>query len=130
MNESKPAEMSPLKRAFIALEETRAQLRAVQHAAREPIAIIGIGCRFPGGANGPDAFWDLLREGRDAIREVPRDRWDIDAWYDADPDVPAKMSVRHGGFLGYGGEMPPFSVEKLSDAELADLIEYLGPYDR
>ncbi|MBI4587682.1 MAG: acyltransferase domain-containing protein, partial [Candidatus Rokubacteria bacterium] len=65
---------------------------------REPIAIIGIGCRFPG-ASGPDAFWRLLREGVDAIREVPADRWDLRAFYDPDPSVPGKMNTRWGGFL-------------------------------
>src|SRR4051794_7023039 len=63
---------------------------AMQDIRREPIAIIGIGCRFPGAAN-PPAFWKLLREGRDAICEVPADRWSIDALYDPDPMQPGKM---------------------------------------
>ncbi|WP_437786899.1 SDR family NAD(P)-dependent oxidoreductase [Sorangium sp. So ce1097] len=66
---------------------------------REPIAIVGLGCRFPGGADDPDTFFQLLLEGRDAITEVPKDRWDIDAYYSPDPDAPGKMSSRHGGFL-------------------------------
>src|SRR5262249_19080224 len=65
----------------------------------EPIAIVGMGCRFPGGADSPEAFWDLLANGRDAIREVPADRWDINAFYDADPDAPGKMNTRYRGFL-------------------------------
>ncbi|MCA9962481.1 MAG: polyketide synthase, partial [Anaerolineales bacterium] len=76
----------------------RAKLEEVEQARREPIAIIGIGCRFPG-ADGPDAFWELLRDGVDAIGEVPPSRWDVDAYYDPDPDAPGKMSVRWGGFL-------------------------------
>jgi acyl transferase domain-containing protein len=64
----------------------------------EPIAIIGMSCRFPGGAN-LAAFWQLLCEGCDAIREVPADRWPVDEFYDADPAVPGKMYTRHGGFL-------------------------------
>ncbi len=64
----------------------------------EPIAIIGLGCRFPGASN-PEAFWQLLCSGTDAIREVPADRWDVDALYDPDPTVPGKMSTRWGGFL-------------------------------
>ncbi len=67
-----------------------------EHA--EPIAVIGIGCRFPG-ANNPDAFWDLLRNGVDAIREVPADRFDQRAFYDPDPAVPGRMNTRWGGFL-------------------------------
>ncbi|MDB4896587.1 MAG: eryA, partial [Firmicutes bacterium] len=65
---------------------------------REPIAIIGLGCRFPGARN-PEAFWQLLRQGRDAIREVPPDRWSVDAFYDADPSSPGKMNTRWGGFI-------------------------------
>ncbi len=64
----------------------------------EPIAIVGIGCRFPG-ARDPEAFWQLLHDGVDAITEVPSDRWDINAFYDPDPDAPGKMSTRWGGFL-------------------------------
>ncbi|WP_322769389.1 type I polyketide synthase, partial [Frankia sp. Cr1] len=64
----------------------------------EPIAIIGMGCRFPL-ANGPDEFWKLLLDGVDAIREVPPDRWNADELYDADPAAPGKMITRWGGFL-------------------------------
>ncbi len=64
----------------------------------EPVAIVGIGCRFPG-ADGPEAFWRLLEEGVDAVTEVPPDRWDVDALYDPDPGAPGKMSTRWGGFL-------------------------------
>ena len=65
---------------------------------QEPIAIVGMACRFPGGAT-PEEFWDLLREGRESISEVGGDRWDIDAFFDADPDAPGKMVSRRGGFL-------------------------------
>jgi myxalamid-type polyketide synthase MxaD len=70
-----------------------------REATTEPIAIIGVGCRFPG-ANDPAAFWQLLRDGVDAIREVPADRFDQRAFYDADPATPGKMNTRWGGFLG------------------------------
>ncbi len=65
----------------------------------EPIAIIGVGCRFPGGADSPDAFWRLLCEGRDAIVDVPPDRWDSRRYYDPDPEMPGKTYTRQGGFL-------------------------------
>jgi acyl transferase domain-containing protein/NAD(P)-dependent dehydrogenase (short-subunit alcohol dehydrogenase family)/acyl carrier protein len=81
------------------IREANAQLRAVRRARSEPIAIIGMACRFPGGADTPAAFWDLLVAGRDAIREVPPDRWDIDAYYDPDPQAPGRMASRWGGFL-------------------------------
>lgn len=64
----------------------------------EPIAIIGMGCRFPR-ANGPDEFWQLLHDGVDAISEVPPDRWDADELYDADASAPGKMITRWGGFV-------------------------------
>jgi acyl transferase domain-containing protein/acyl carrier protein len=65
----------------------------------EPIAVIGLGCRFPGAAD-PRALWTLVATATDAITEVPPDRWDVDAWYDPDPDAPGKMDTRWGGFLG------------------------------
>ncbi|MEO8816118.1 MAG: type I polyketide synthase [Mycobacterium sp.] len=68
-------------------------------AADEPIAIVGIGCRFPG-ADGPADFWRLLAGGVDATGVVPADRWDVDAFYDPDPSVPGTAVTRRGGFLG------------------------------
>ncbi len=89
--------LSPQKLALLA-QELQARLQAAEQRTAEPIAIIGAGCRLPG-ADGPAAFWRLLEEGRDAIREVPSDRWNADAWYDPDPDVPGRMNSRWGGFL-------------------------------
>lgn len=65
----------------------------------DPIAIIGIGCRFPGGSDSPRAFWELMAEGRDGITEVPEDRWNVDRFWDPDPRKPGKMYVKAGGFL-------------------------------
>ena len=56
-------------------------------------------CRFPGGADTPEAFWTLLRDGTDAITEIPAERWNIDAYYDPDPSAPGKAYVRRGGFV-------------------------------
>ena len=72
----------------------------------EPIAIVGMGCRFPG-AESPEAFWQLLHDGVDAIREVPSDRWDVDAVYDPEPGTPGKMSTRWGGFLDQVDQFDP-----------------------
>ena len=74
-------------------------MRRSKAKSREPIALVGIGCRFPGGVHDADSFWKLLVEGRDAITEVPSDRWNLDAFYDPDPLVPARMHTRWGGFL-------------------------------
>ncbi|HEX8704281.1 MAG TPA: SDR family NAD(P)-dependent oxidoreductase, partial [Myxococcaceae bacterium] len=65
----------------------------------EPIAIIGVGCRFPGGASSPEAYWELLRSGKDAIGEVPSDRWSLPEYFSPDLAAPGKMSTRWGGFL-------------------------------
>jgi len=92
--------LSPLKRAYLALEKLQAKLDAAERRPREPIAILGMGCRYPGGANDPEQYWDLLAAGRDAITEVPPERWDVDAFYDPDPDAPGKIACRFGGFLG------------------------------
>ncbi|MET0406565.1 MAG: beta-ketoacyl synthase N-terminal-like domain-containing protein, partial [Cystobacter sp.] len=68
-------------------------------ASDEPIAIVGMACRLPGGADTPEDFWRLLKEGTDAISEMPRERWDVERWYDPNPETPGKMYVRTGGFL-------------------------------
>lgn len=64
----------------------------------EPIAVVGIGCRLPG-ADSPETYWQLLRDGVDAIKEIPGDRWEVDEFYDPEPGKPGKMSTRWGGFL-------------------------------
>lgn len=89
---------SIVKRALAEIRGLRARLADADQSRREPIAIIGVACRFPG-ASSPEAFWRLMHEGQDAIREVPADRWDIDAYFDADPDAAGKMYTRWGGFL-------------------------------
>lgn len=66
---------------------------------REPLAVVGLACRFPGRASSPEALWELVRDGGDAVREVPRERWDVEAYYDPTPGAPGKMSTRFGAFL-------------------------------
>ena len=90
--------MSSIKLALLA-QQMRSENADRDYVRAEPIAVIGLSCRFPGGANSPELFWQLLASGIDAITEVPRDRWDIDALYDPAPNVPGKMSTRYGGFI-------------------------------
>ncbi|WP_280343043.1 type I polyketide synthase [Nocardia abscessus] len=73
----------------------------------DPIVIVGMSCRFPGGVRTPEAFWDLLWQGRDAITEVPPQRWDIDAYYDPDPAALGRMYTRWGGFVDGADEFDP-----------------------
>ncbi|HEY3997402.1 MAG TPA: SDR family NAD(P)-dependent oxidoreductase, partial [Candidatus Xenobia bacterium] len=65
----------------------------------EPVAIVGMACRYPGGIDGADSFWKVVSEGVDAIREVPADRWDADAYFSPEPAVPGKTNSRWGGFM-------------------------------
>ena len=87
------------RRLMHALDRASTKLEACQRAATEPIAVVGVGCRFPGGADSPDAFWRRLAEGFDGIGEVPPERWDVERFYDPDPDAAGKIYTRHGGFL-------------------------------
>ncbi|MEV0033320.1 SDR family NAD(P)-dependent oxidoreductase [Nocardia sp. NPDC050793] len=91
------AAAAALAAAFAGPTETTEQKGFAADPA-DGIAIVGIGCRFPG-ADGPKEFWDLLRAGVDAITEVPADRWDGAALYDPDPDAPGRMTTKWGGFL-------------------------------
>lgn len=93
-------ELSPTKRALLALEQMQAKLEALENRHHEPIAIIGTGCRFPGGVESPEQFWQLLRNGVDAIAPVPQDRWNIDEYYHPNPDIPGTICNRLGGFVG------------------------------
>ncbi|CAK0764460.1 SDR family NAD(P)-dependent oxidoreductase [Gammaproteobacteria bacterium] len=95
-------ELSPIKRALLALQEMQAKVERLEREQRgliEPIAVVAMACHFPGDANTPEAFWQLLCAGRDAITEVPAERWDVDAFYDPNPDTPGKMYTRYGSFL-------------------------------
>jgi acyl-CoA synthetase (AMP-forming)/AMP-acid ligase II len=79
---------------------------AAQDRLGEPIAVVGMGCRLPQAAT-PEAFWQLLRDGVDAVTEIPADRWDLGLYYSADPDAAGKLYVRGGAFLTAIEEFDP-----------------------
>lgn len=92
-------QLSPLKQALLAIEELQGRVDALEYGRAEPIAIIGMACRFPGGADSPEKFWRVLAEGVDAVTEIPSGRWDVDAVYDPNPETPGKYAVKLGAFI-------------------------------
>ena len=99
MDKTALAALPPLDRAAFAIRGLEEQLHALKRDRTEPVAIIGMACRFPGGARDPDQFWRLLNDGFDANREFPGDRFDVDAYYDPAYDKAGKMYVRRGAFV-------------------------------
>ena len=93
------AALSPVKRALQEIRELRTRLANAENAQNGPIAIVGAGMRFPGGVRDADSFWELLESGRDAITDVPRDRWDWRQYFDRNAETRGAMYTVRGGFL-------------------------------
>src|SRR5438309_9386870 len=88
-----------LRKALVQVERLKQKNRALLERSGEPIAIVGMACRFPGGVRCPEDLWDMVSQGRDVMSEFPTDRgWDLPDLFDADPDAPHKLYARAGGF--------------------------------
>ena len=99
--------LTPLQKAFLALQDAEARIAELEGKRAAPIAVIGMACRAPGGVVDPASFWKLLLEGRDAISAVPQGRWDHEAFYDPDPDTPGCIATRFGGFINDVDQFDP-----------------------
>jgi acyl transferase domain-containing protein/SAM-dependent methyltransferase len=93
------AKLTPTKRALLEIRELRTRLAEAEKVLNEPIAVVGIGLRLPGGVRDSETFARLLWSGSDAVKEIPVDRWSLDAFYDENPDAVGKMITRYGAFI-------------------------------
>ncbi len=108
-----------LRRASIQIRALRDENAALR--ATSPIAVVGMGCRYPGGADDPERFWELLAEGRDTVAPIPRDRFDTDRWYSANPADPGRIYVREAALIGdVRGFDPGFFRITPAEAEAMD----------
>src|SRR5215468_836919 len=86
--------LSPLQQALAVIRRLEKQLATIRSTEHEPIAVIGMGCRFPGGASNPGLYWQLLCNGFDAVGPIPEHRWAVNEYYDPDRNAPGKIYTR------------------------------------
>ena len=99
MTGAPPDRRAIITEALRKIDDLTARLEIAEKGDTEPIAVVGMGCRLPGGVDSPAQYWRLLRDGASGIVEVPSDRWDADAYYSSDHTVPGTICSREGGFL-------------------------------
>src|SRR6201991_4521770 len=97
-----------LRKALVQVDRLKRTNRALLERSSEPIAIVGMSCRFPGGVDTPESLWQMVADGRDVISEVPTDRgWDLGGLFDPDPDARHKTYARTGGFVDGVADFDP-----------------------
>lgn len=99
MSDGEKTAVTDPRRILQLLDKYKRRVTELERNQGEPIAIVGLGCRLPGGIEDPEAFWRALVQGTDAIAEIPPERWDVDSHYDSVPETRGKMYTRAGGFL-------------------------------
>jgi acyl transferase domain-containing protein/NADPH-dependent curcumin reductase CurA/acyl carrier protein len=122
----KDTELEILQKAVKEIELQKLKIKSLENKNSESIAVIGLSCRFPGGADTPEAFWELLKNGLSTSIDVPQSRWDIDAYYDPIPDTPGKMISRKSSFITAAIDEFDANFFKISPKE----AEYLDPQQR
>jgi len=95
----RPDAKTALKDALLEIRRLRSELDKERMSSPEPVAVVGMACRFPGGITDPESYWRLLRGGQCAIKAAPENRWDGEAWFDLDPDATGRLYTQHGGYL-------------------------------
>ncbi len=101
-----PTTLTPLQKAYAAITQLRQKVAQLENSAHEPVAIVGLSCRAPG-ANTPEQLWSLICDGKDAISEIPVERWDAQRYYDPKPGQPGKSYTRRGGFIQGADQFDP-----------------------
>ena len=115
-----------LQKALLVIQKLEKALEDTRRLNDEPVAVVGMGCRFPGGCENPDKFWSLLADGVDASSAIPASRFDTQQFYDPRPDIPGKMYTRRGAFLGIPADGFDSKLFRIPEKEL----EYLDPQQR